>query len=79
MSKFRSEDTEVKFIFTLFANHWHKGNKFVIQIESVIHICPNCQKYFGALYYFGQEQGVEVVTNSSIRNLEDARKILNQQ
>lgn len=41
----RFGDTEVKFIFNFLENHWNKGNKFTIEMESTLYTCSSCQGY----------------------------------
>lgn len=56
----RLYDTEVKYIYNFLLNHIGKGNKFIIEIESVLYTCPNCQKYFIALKKYAQTQNIDL-------------------
>lgn len=53
----RVNDTEVKFLFNFFENHFHKGNRFVIEIESGLYTCTSCQKYLQAAQKFAKSEG----------------------
>ncbi|WP_125723567.1 hypothetical protein [Flavobacterium ustbae] len=53
----RSNDTEVKFLYNFFQNHFHKGNKFVIEIESTLYTCTSCQKYLQAAQNYAKTEG----------------------
>lgn len=55
--RFRSNDTEVKFLYNFFQNHFHKGNKFVIEIESTLYTCTSCQKYLQAAQNYAKTEG----------------------
>lgn len=37
-------DSELKFVFNFLKNHAHKGNKFVIEIKSLIKVCGSCSR-----------------------------------
>lgn len=45
----RDNDTELKFIFNFLEQHWNKGDRFVINMESKIQICSSCQGYITSL------------------------------
>lgn len=53
----RMNDTETKFLFNFFENHFHKGNRFVIEIESGLYTCTSCQKYLQAAQNFAKSEG----------------------
>lgn len=53
----RLNDTELKFLFNFFENHFHKGNRFAIEIESVLYTCTSCQKYLQAAQAYAKSQG----------------------
>lgn len=53
----RMNDTETKFLFNFFENHFHKGNRFVIEIESGLYTCTSCQKYLQAAKAFAKSEG----------------------
>jgi len=55
--RIRLNDTELKFLFNFFENHFHKGNRFVIEIESVLYTCTSCQKYLQAAQAYAKSQG----------------------
>lgn len=52
----RFSETEVKFLYNFFANHFHKGDRFVIEMESVLYTCKNCQKYLQAAQKYAKSQ-----------------------
>ena len=53
----RFNDTEVKFLYNFFTQHYNKGNRFEIQMESVLFTCTNCQKYLQAAQNYARSQG----------------------
>ncbi|PJJ08654.1 hypothetical protein CLU83_1940 [Flavobacterium sp. 1] len=55
--RIRANDTEVKFLYNFFQNHFHKGNKFVIEIESTLYTCTSCQKYLQAAQKYAKAEG----------------------
>lgn len=55
--RIRANDTEVKFLYNFFQNHFHKGNKFVIEIESTLYTCTSCQKYLQAAQNYAKAEG----------------------
>ncbi|AZB10495.1 hypothetical protein EG344_17490 [Chryseobacterium sp. G0162] len=52
----RFNETEVKFLYNFFANHFHKGNRFVVEMESILYTCRNCQKYLQAAQKYAKSQ-----------------------
>lgn len=66
----RNNDTEIKFIDWLFRTQWHKGNKFVIELESVLFTCPSCQRHLMMLVEYGRINGksikIKTYANSKI-------------
>jgi hypothetical protein len=59
----RMDDTELKFVFNFLENHWNSGNKFVIEMESVLYNCSSCQRYMQALQEYGRENGKIIIIN----------------
>jgi hypothetical protein len=53
----RVDDTEIKFLYNFFENHYHKGTRFVIEIDSGLYTCTSCQKYLQAAQKFAQTEG----------------------
>lgn len=75
----RTDDTEIKFIFNLLENHWNKGNKFVINIESTLYACPSCQSYLIYLQKLADKEGKILEINFHSRlNLKDMKKVKNK-
>lgn len=62
-TKVRENDTEVKFIFNFLANHWHKGDKFVISIDSTIYPCASCQNFLVYLWELARQEGKVIELN----------------
>lgn len=56
----RFHDTEVKYVYNFLLNHIGSGNKFIIEIESLLYTCPNCQKYFIGLKKYAETQNIEI-------------------
>ncbi|WP_406845528.1 hypothetical protein [Flavobacterium soyae] len=75
----RRSDTEVKFIFNLLENHWNKGNRFVINIESTLYACPSCQSYFIYLKELAKKDGkILEISFYSKTNLKTMKKVKNK-
>lgn len=53
----RFKDAEKKFIYNFYKEHWNKGDKFVIELESTIDICSSCQGYLSYLKKLGAKHG----------------------
>lgn len=54
--KGRFNDTELKYLFNFFENHYSKGNRFVIEIESTLYTCTSCQKFLQAAKIYGNSE-----------------------
>jgi hypothetical protein len=50
-------DTELKFTFNFLEQHWNKGDRFVINMESKLHICSSCQGYLTSLQELAKQNG----------------------
>ena len=76
--RIRANDTEVKFLYNFFQNHFHKGNKFVIEVESTIDICTSCEGYLTYLKKLGAKYNktieYKIISNNSIKNTEAINK-----
>ncbi|MFC0514546.1 hypothetical protein ACFFGT_10050 [Mucilaginibacter angelicae] len=48
LNRSRIDDTETKAIFHFIENHYSKGNRFVITMNSALYTCPSCQRYLQA-------------------------------
>lgn len=59
-NRLRADDTELKYIFNLVENHWDKGNRFVIEMESVLYSCTSCQRYMLALQEYAAANRKEI-------------------
>ncbi|PZU81903.1 MAG: hypothetical protein DI529_15225 [Chryseobacterium sp.] len=53
----RFNETEVKMLYNFINNHYHKGDRFVIEMESVLYTCKNCQKYLQSVQNVAKNQG----------------------
>lgn len=53
----RLDDTELKFIFNFLEEHWNKGNRFVINMESTLYTCTSCQSYLVYLKELARQEG----------------------
>jgi len=56
----RFDDTELKYVFHFLENHWNSGNRFVIDMESVLYNCTSCQLYMQALKEYGITKGKDI-------------------
>ena len=77
----RNNDTEVKFIFNFLEEHWDKGNRFVINMESTLYTCTSCQGYFVYLKELAKQEGkileIKVIADKRAINGEQLENILN--
>ncbi|MEY8760494.1 hypothetical protein [Chryseobacterium tongliaoense] len=80
--RLRYNDTEVKFLYNFFEEHFHKGNKFVIEMESILYTCKNCQKYLQAAQNYAKSQGkiieFKFITHPKAITLKDAGELIKQ-
>lgn len=51
----RNNDTEIKFIEWFLDTQWSRGNKFEIELESVLFACPSCQRHLMMLVEYGRK------------------------
>lgn len=67
----RLKDAEKKFIFNFIKEHWNKGNKFVIELESTIDICTSCQGYLTFLKDLGAKNNkiieYKIISNTTVK------------
>ncbi|MDF0720564.1 hypothetical protein P0M11_11200 [Kaistella sp. PBT33-4] len=56
----RFNDTELKYVFHFLENRWNSGNRFVIEMESVLYNCTSCQLYLQALKEYGKTKGKDI-------------------
>ncbi|MDY0990341.1 hypothetical protein SOM12_23135 [Flavobacterium sp. CFBP9031] len=76
----RFDDTELKFIFNFLDEHWTKGNRFVINIESPRYACTSCQSYLVYLKELAKKEGkileIEMIAHPRARSYNDIETIL---
>lgn len=53
----RTNDTEIKFMVWFITEQWSRGNKFTIELESVLYSCPSCQRHLMMLEEYGRKNG----------------------
>jgi hypothetical protein len=77
----RFKDAEKKFIFNFIKEHWSKGNRFVIELESTIDICTSCEGYLTYLKNLGAKHDkiieYRIISNNGIKNTESINKLTN--
>jgi len=77
-NRFRGNDTEIKFIDWFLSNQWHRGNKFDIELESVLFACESCQRHLKMLIEFGRKNGktinIKFYSHPEVFSLGDVRK-----
>ena len=75
-------DTEVQFLYHFFENHYHKGNRFVIEIESGLYTCTSCQKYLQAAQKFAKTEDkileINFIAHPDAIGSEEARIIIKE-
>lgn len=78
--KERFNDTEVKFLYNFFTEHYHKGNRFEIQMESVLYTCKSCQKYLQAAKNYAKSQGKVIdfkfISHHEAIEMKDVKQII---
>jgi len=78
----RINDTEVKFLFNFFENHYNKGNKFVIEIESTLYTCTSCQKYLQVAQELAESQGkileIKFIAHKKAKTMEALKDLIKQ-
>jgi len=78
--KERFNDTEVKFLYNFFTEHYHKGNRFEIQMESILYTCKSCQKYLQAAkdYARSQEKVIDFkfISHHEAKDMEITKKLI---
>ena len=76
----RFNDTEVKFLYNFFTEHYHKGNRFEIQMESVLYTCKSCQKYLQAAKNYAKSQGKVIdfkfISHNEAIEMKDVKQII---
>ncbi|MBK8442548.1 MAG: hypothetical protein IPL35_03640 [Sphingobacteriales bacterium] len=77
----RGFDTEIKFIFNFLKKHAHKGNRFEIEITSLIKVCTSCDRELLILQEYMRRQGKTLIFiikhNKELKNFEAVQKELN--
>ena len=77
----RFKDAEKKFIFNFIREHWNKGNRFVLELESTIDICTSCEGYLTYLKNLGDKNNkiieYKIISNNGIKNTESINKLTN--
>lgn len=77
----RFDDTELKFIFNFLEEHWNKGNRFTINMESTLYTCTSCQSYLVYLKELAKQEGkileIKVISNKSAKRSKDIKNIIN--
>ena len=70
-------DTELKFIFDLLINHWHKGNRFKIEVKSTLYTCTSCRGYWVYLEELARQQGktidIVVIADKNFESIADVQ------
>ncbi|MCV2487662.1 hypothetical protein OD917_22190 [Flavobacterium sp. SH_e] len=76
----RFDDTELKFIFNFLDEHWTKGNRFAINIESPRYACTSCQSYLVYLKELAKQEGkileIRMISHPSAKSYSDIQTIL---
>ncbi|QTD39175.1 hypothetical protein JL193_08035 [Polaribacter batillariae] len=72
---FRSNDTEVKFINWFLNTQWHRGNKFDIELDSLLYACHSCQRYLAMLVENGKTINIKFNAHPDVTKLRDLRKL----
>lgn len=80
LCRHRFNDTEMKMLYDLFTNHWHQGNRIVINVESLLDPCNSCSLYFGYLKIMAKNQGkaldLKVISNTEFDRIKEVRNSL---
>ena len=78
--KARFNETEVKFLYNFYNNHFSKGNRFVIEMESRLYTCKNCQKYLQAAQNVAKSQGkiieFKFIAHPKAKNIKEIETII---
>ena len=74
----RSNDTEIKFIDWFLREKWNLGNKFDIELESILFACPSCQRRLIMLVEYGRKNGktinIKFYSHPKVFKLGDVKK-----
>ena len=77
----RQNDTELKYVFNLIDIHWNKGNRFVIELESVLYTCESCQGYLLYLKELAKTNGktleIKMIANRKAVDGKSLRELFN--
>ena len=61
-------------------NHWNKGNRFVIEMESTLYTCQSCQGYLVYLKELAKQQGkivdIKMIAHSKAETTVELKKLL---
>ena len=79
--KRRTNDTEIKFIEWFLTEQWSKGNKFIVELESVLYSCPSCQRHLMMLVEYGKINGktinIKFIAHPKAKRINNVKEIIN--
>lgn len=77
----RQNDTEIKYLFNLLEHHWDRGNRFVIEMESMLYTCESCRGYLVYLKDLAAKSGktieIKVIAHQDAPNIGELKKLIN--
>ncbi|MBS7253509.1 hypothetical protein [Flavobacterium branchiicola] len=80
--KGRFNDTELKYLFNFFENHYSKGNRFVIEIESTLYTCTSCQKFLQAAKIYANSENkileIKFIAHRDAIRMDNVKNMINE-
>lgn len=80
--KGRFNDTELKYLFNFFENHYSKGNRFVIEIESTLYTCTSCQKFLQAAKIYANSENkileIKFIAHRDAVRMDNVKNMINE-
>lgn len=74
----RTNDTEMKFLYNFLQEYWDTADRFVIDIESKLYTCGNCQIYYVYLQRLAEKEGkiinIRILSNPGVKSTKDINK-----